>query len=81
MDTIPRKRIGNVNLEGGPLISLFECAEELYRRHRRMRFLTLKNLSNAVGLRSKFVRTAPVGKVITTYRIRQDSIQVSTDIG
>jgi hypothetical protein len=81
MDTIPKKRIGNVNLEGWSLISLFECAEELYRRHRRLRFLTLKSLSNAMGLRSQFVRTAPVGKVITTYRIWRDSIQISTDIG
>lgn len=80
MDVVQGKSVRSIGLENTIVRATLEHVEELYRKHRRLRVLTLKRISGVMGLRTNFMETEPMGKVIVTYEIGQDAIKVKADL-
>jgi hypothetical protein len=83
IDTVRRKRLGEVELVNQRLARLYERGSrflaEAYQKHRGLRLLSLAKLVEEIGVRSSFKRVNPVGKVTMTYVIRQGRIRVKID--
>jgi hypothetical protein len=79
MDKIARNQFRNVKMENHKLRAMLRYVTGLYQRHESLRNLTLKDLYLKVGIQSAFVKTAPAGKVVVTYRIHQGCVHVKAD--
>lgn len=79
MDMTAKNQFRNVRIENQKLRAMLRYISGLYQRHRGLRSLTLKDLYMKVGVQSNFVRAAPAGKVIVTYRVEHDEIHVKAD--
>jgi len=80
LDTISEKRFRKVRMENKMMHKLTTHLDELYRKHRHWRLLTLANLSKSVGVQTGFVQVKPIGNVTVTYRIDPPLIRVKADL-
>jgi len=80
MDVVQGKGVRGIGLENRMVRATFKQVEELYRKHRHLRVLTLKRISGMMGLRTNFMETEPMGEVIVTYEIGQGIIGVKADL-
>lgn len=76
LDMISQKQLGAVKIEKKPVHKLTRYVDELYRKHRRLRLLTLAKLSRSLSYQTSFVKAKPVGSVDVTYRIKAPILQV-----
>ena len=79
MDRAARNKLGNVYLENQKARVFMRYLTDLYQKHRRFRFLSLKEFFVRMGVESTFVKTAAVGKVSVTYDINNCVINVKVD--
>jgi len=63
-------------MENKPMHRLTTYVNELYRRHRRWRLLTLANVSRSLGWQTSFVKVKPIGTVTATYEVIPPLIRV-----
>jgi hypothetical protein len=79
MDRIARNSFRNVTLENRAARSLIAHLSGLYQRHRRFRFLTLKDLTAKMSIGKVFPEARPIGKVTVTYTIDTSRVTVKAD--
>jgi hypothetical protein len=79
MDTTARNKFRNVRLENEKARAFIRFLSEIYRKNRRLRFLSLKEFFVTTGVESTFVKTTPMGKVLVTYDVRDHIINVKVD--
>jgi hypothetical protein len=79
MDTIVRDKLRNVKLENKKARALSRYLAEVYQKHRRLRFLSLKRLLTDLGVQSSFVRATPAGRLIVTYDVHGDVIEIKAE--
>jgi hypothetical protein len=79
MDRAARNKLGNVYLENQKARAFIRYLADLYQKHRRFRFLSLKEFFVRIGVESTFVKTAAVGKVSVTYDISNSVINLKVD--
>lgn len=80
LDTVAEKNFANVKMENRPMHKLTAYIDELYRKHKHLRLLTLANLSKNLGLVTNFVRVKPIGNVTLTYRIKPPMLHVEVGL-
>lgn len=80
MDRIARSKFGSFRLENSKTRGIIRYTSALYQRNRHLRLLILKRLLSDMGYRTSFVKTAPIGTVITTYAIHEGRIEVKTTL-
>ncbi len=78
MDLVARDKFRNLKLENAQVRSMIDYICLLYQKHKRLAksILITKELLLKAGATSVFVRTAAKGKVIVTYLIEGNRIQV-----
>lgn len=81
MDMIARNKFRNVKLENKSARSLSRYLADLYQKHRRLRFLSLKSLLMDLGIQSSFAKTTPAGRLVVTYSIGEDVIEINAEFG
>jgi hypothetical protein len=81
MDRLGRNVYKNIRLENRQMRSMLKRFSDLYQRNERSRspMLMLKKVPMKVGISSSFVETAPVGRAVVTYEIRENRILVEAD--
>lgn len=81
MDRLARNAIRNIRLENRQMRSLLKRFSDLYQRDRRSRspILIAKRIPMKIGVKSSFVSTVPVGRVVVNYSIRENRILVKAD--
>jgi hypothetical protein len=81
MDRLARNAYRNIRLENRQMRSMLERFSDLYQRNKRSRFpmLMLKRVPMKIGISSSFVKTAPLGRAVVTYKIRENRILVEAD--
>lgn len=80
LDTVAEKNFAKIKMENRPMHKLTTYIDELYRKHRHLRLLTLANLSKNLGLQTNFVRVKTIGTVIITYQIRPPILHVEVSL-
>ncbi len=81
MNRLARNVYKNIRLENRQMRSMLKRFSDLYQRNKRSRspMLMLKKVPMKVGISSSFVETAPLGRAIVTYEIRENRILVEAD--
>jgi hypothetical protein len=79
MDRIARNRFRNVHLENAQVRAFIKYLTELYQRSSNFRFLALKEFFVNIGVKSVFVKTASIGKLIVTYDLCSCVVNVKID--
>lgn len=80
LDTVAQKNFARIKMENGPINKLTTYVDELYRKHKHLRLLTLASLSRSLGLETSFVRVKPIGNVTITYRIKPPLLHVEVNL-
>jgi len=80
MDTISERNFARVKMENRQMHRLTTYIDELYRKHRHLRLLTLVNLAKNLGLQTDFVKVRLIGTVAITYRIKPPTLHVEVSL-
>lgn len=81
MDSTPIRKIGNSRIRSRLLLTFWRYLHELYMKHRRWRFIIRVSISRRIGVRTRFAKVNPVGKVILTYVFNKNHIHITVDLG
>jgi hypothetical protein len=79
MDRVSRNGFGNVNLENRKARAFIRYLSDFYQGNRHFRFLSLKRILLKTGIKSTFVRIAPIGKISVIYDIKDKLVNVKVD--
>lgn len=79
MDRVNRNRFRNVTLENKIARRFFTRLADVYQRHPRFRFLTLKDLTGKMDVDTTFLKASSRGKVVVTYTMDGPSVMVKAD--
>lgn len=79
LDRVARNGFGNVNLENKKARAFIRYLSNFYQRNRHFRFISLKRILLKTGIRSTFVRIAPIGKISVIYDIKEKLVNVKVD--
>ena len=81
MDRLARNVYRNIRLENRQIRSMLKRFSDLYQRNKRSRspMLMLKRVPMKIGVNSSFVKTAPLGRAVVTYKIWENRILVEAD--
>jgi hypothetical protein len=79
LDKVARNGFGNVNLENRKARAFIRYLSNFYQRNSHFRFLSLKRILLKTGIRSTFVRIAPIGKISVIYDVKDTLVNVKVD--
>jgi hypothetical protein len=80
MDRLARNTFRNVTLENRTARAMLGYTADLYQKHKRFRFLTLKNLTGKLNVGKAFIEVPSIGRVSFTYRVKGNRVFVRTDL-
>jgi len=80
VDRVHRKTIRSVKLESRKMRALWRLISKLYMRFGFLRTLMSTDISKKLGLRTDFIGTHPLGKVIVTYQVSKSKVNVKVDL-
>lgn len=79
MDRVARNSFRNVTLENRAARNFIAHLSDLYQRHPRFRFLTLKDLTGKMSIGKTFPEAASMGTVTVTYIVDKPHVTVKVD--
>jgi hypothetical protein len=79
MDRVARNRFRNVTLENTMARGFLRYLADVYQRHPRSRFLTLKRLTGKMDVSTGFLEAKSRGKVVVTYTIEGPRVLLRVD--
>jgi hypothetical protein len=79
IDRVARNRFRNVTVENRIARRFFTRLADVYQRHPRFRFLTLKDLTGKMDVNTTFLKASSRGKVAVTYAIDGPRVVVRAD--
>jgi hypothetical protein len=79
MDKVQRKEIRRKRLENQKLRAIWRFLDKLYQKHRHLQSIIVTDIAKRMGINFTFVDANPVGKVVVTYCISRERINVRTD--
>jgi hypothetical protein len=79
MDRVQRKEVRGVKLEDPIIRTVWRYFDRLYQKHKRLQSISSTGLLGKLGVHFIFEYAKPVGRVITTYSVRQDHVKVRVD--
>lgn len=79
MDRVARNSFRNVTLQNRAARTFIEHFSNAYQKHRQLRFLALKGLTEKTGIGKAFPKAAPMGNVTVTYTVEGTFTTVKAD--
>jgi hypothetical protein len=79
LDIVTRNGFGSINLENRKARAFISYLSKFYQRNSHFRFLSLKRFLLKTGIRSTFVKIAPIGKISVIYDIKDKLVNVKVD--
>jgi hypothetical protein len=79
MDRVPNRLIGRIELHNRLMIAFWKYLDDIYMKHRRLRFIVNLSLSKRIGIRTGFSEVHPIGKIAISYHINRKHIHVKVD--
>jgi len=79
MDRVSRKSFKHVKLQNRKARALLRYLADLYQKHQHLRSLLVESFFEKMGIKSNFVKTPSIGKVLISFTINKRFIHVKAD--